>query len=75
MKKPRTLADLQIGEKATIAELHNDEVSLRLMEMGCVPGCEVELKCKALLGGPVCVNVSGYHLSLRLVEAAKILLV
>ena len=75
MKKPRTLADRQIGEKATIAELHNDEVSLRLMEMGCVPGCEVELKCKALLGGPVCVNVSGYHLSLRLVEAAKILLV
>lgn len=75
MNKLRTIADLRIGEKAVIAELHNDEVSLRLMEMGCVPGSEVELKCKALMGGPVCVNVSGYHLSLRLVEAAKVLLV
>lgn len=75
MKKPRTLADLQIGEKGIIAELQNDEMSIRLMQMGCVPGSEVELKCKALLGGPVCVNVSGYNLSLRLVEAAKVLLV
>lgn len=75
MGKPKTLADLQVGDKAIIAALQSDEVSIRLMQMGCVPGCEVELKCKALMGGPVCVNVSGYHLSLRIIEAEKVLLV
>lgn len=74
MKKAKTIADLKVGEKAKIASLHTDEISLRLMQMGCVPGCEVMMNSKAALGGPVCVCVSGYQLSLRLDEASKIIL-
>lgn len=74
MKKTKTIADLKVGEKAKVSALHSDEISLRLMQMGCVPGCEVKMNSKAALGGPVCVCVSGYHLSLRLDEAARVML-
>lgn len=74
MKKVKTIADLKIGDKAVIAALDMDEISLRLMEMGCVPGSPIEVYSKAALGGPMCVSVSGYHLSLRLDEASKIIL-
>ena len=43
------------------------------MEMGCLPGEEIELEKIAPLGDPICVNVAGYHLSLRINEAEHIL--
>lgn len=70
----KTVADLGIGEMGTISRLDDNEVSLKLLEMGCLPGCTVKLCRKAPFGGPVCVHISGYQLSLRKEEAATIIL-
>lgn len=70
----KTVADLGIGEMGKISKLDDNEVSIKLLEMGCLPGCEVRLCRKAPFGGPVCVHISGYQLSLRKEEAATIIL-
>jgi ferrous iron transport protein A len=70
----RSVADLKVGERAIITSLNDQFTSLKLLEMGCLPGTEVCLHCKAPLGGPICLNVSGYCLSMRRSEAATILI-
>lgn len=70
----KSVADLKLGEKGTVCCFRDQEMSLKLLEMGCLPGSEVELTCKAPLGDPVCIRVSGYNLSIRLEEAATIML-
>lgn len=52
----------------------DDELSVKLMEMGCLPGVEVSLQLIAPLGDPIAIEVAGYQLSLRKEEASKILL-
>lgn len=68
----RTLADLKKREKAVITGFTDDTLSVKLMEMGCLPGTEVELELVAPLGDPIAIRVAGYHLSLRKSEAASI---
>ena len=67
------LSELKPGQEGIIKEFNSDEISLKLMEMGCVPGERVLLEQVAPLGDPISVNVAGYHLSLRLSEAEHIL--
>lgn len=63
---------MQPGEVSIIKHLTDEELSGRLLEMGCLPGAQVEFNFRAPLGDPVCISVSGYTLSLRLEEAATI---
>ncbi len=70
MKK---LTELKIGQIGIIQSFENDEIFLKLMEMGCLPGEEIEIENVALSGDPISVYVSGYNLSLRKQEAATIL--
>ena len=74
--RQRSLRDLRPGDHATICCLQDPEMALKLLEMGCVPGQSVRLRSRAPLGGPVTVVVGDdeYTLSLRLEEAATILL-
>ncbi len=67
------LSDLKPGEKGTILSFTDVEMSVKLMEMGCLPGEEVEIEKFAPLGDPVAIRVSGYQLCLRKAEAAVIL--
>ncbi len=67
-----TLADLKIGEKAEIIGFTDEILSLKLLEMGCLPGTEVELTHLAPFGDPIAVKVSGHTLSMRKQEAATI---
>ena len=66
------LSELKPGQEAVIVEFSGEEASIKLMEMGLVPGESVLLEQVAPLGDPISVNVSGYHLSLRLDEAEQI---
>jgi len=66
------LSELRPGQKGIIKKFDNNEIFLKLMEMGCVPGETILLEKIAPLGDPVSINVSGYHLSLRLNEAEHI---
>jgi ferrous iron transport protein A len=70
----RSVRDLKIGEKGTICCLRDPEMSLKLLEMGCIPGTEVKLNSKAPLGDPITIIVNDYTLSLRLDEAENIML-
>jgi ferrous iron transport protein A len=69
MKK---LSELQIGERGIIHSFKNDEIFLKLMEMGCIPGENITVAQIAPLGGPISFLVAGYQLSLRVEEAESI---
>ncbi|MES2731235.1 MAG: FeoA family protein [Bacteroidota bacterium] len=72
--KNRSVADLKVGEKGIIQFFLDELMSLKLLEMGCLPGTEVKLSCVAPFGDPICIKVSGYSLSLRKDEASTILI-
>ena len=61
-----------IGKSAVISSFENDDIFLKLMEMGCVPGETVKVDQAAPLGDPISISIAGYHLSLRLDEAKMI---
>lgn len=44
----------------------------RLLDMGIVPGCSLEILRTAPLGDPVEVRIRGYNLSLRKEEAVRV---
>lgn len=67
------LSDLQPGEKGLILSFQNEELYLKLMEMGCVPGELITIERIAPLGDPISIQVAGYNLSLRQEEADTIL--
>ena len=56
-----------------IREFCGEDISIKLMEMGLVPGEPILMEQVAPLGDPISVNVSGYHLSLRLNEAEQVI--
>ncbi len=69
MKK---LSDLKMGESGIIHSFENDEIFLKLMEMGCIPGELITVEQIAPLGDPISISVAGYQLSLRMNEADSI---
>jgi len=80
---PSSLPDLQekrldrlpIGQRARIREVvGTDGLAVRLMEMGILDGEEIETLGKAPLGDPIEYLIRGYRLSLRIVEAQRVLL-
>ena len=66
MKK---LSEIKVGRTVIIKEFNNDEIFLKLMEMGFVPGEMVTVDQVAPLKDPISISVAGYQLSLRLNEA------
>lgn len=68
----KRLSELAVGQVAVIHSFEKDEIFIKLMEMGCVPGEIVKVEQKAPLGDPISISVAGYHLSLRLSEANSI---
>lgn len=66
------LSQIEIGKRVVIHSFENDDLFIKLMEMGCVPGEVVFIKTKAPLGDPISIMVAGYNLSLRINEADHI---
>jgi ferrous iron transport protein A len=71
MKK---LSELKIGDTGVIKSFTDEEVSIKFMEMGCIPGEYIKIEQCAATGDPISIKVSGYCLSLRLNEAEHILI-
>jgi len=69
----KTIADLKIGERGIIVNFTDEGLSLKLLEMGCLPGTQVTMTHIAPFGDPIAVKVSGYVLSMRKDEAATII--
>ena len=57
---------------ARVTSVATDAHSLRLMEMGVVPGAPVRVVKAAPLGDPIHICVRDYHLALRRAEAKSI---
>jgi ferrous iron transport protein A len=68
------LSQLNPGEKGTIVAFTDLEMSVKLMEMGCLPGEIVEVERIAPFGCPIAIRVAGYQLCLRKNEASVILI-
>ena len=66
------LSSLKIGEEAVIDSFTDEELTLKFLEMGCLPGELVSLERIAPLGDPIVIAVAGYLLSMRKEEAATV---
>lgn len=60
-----TVAHLKRGQKGIIKEFSVDNVPLKLLEMGCLPGNPVELVQMAPFSDPLYININGSHLAIR----------
>jgi ferrous iron transport protein A len=69
----KRLSEIKIGKSAVIHSFEKDDIFIKLMEMGCIPGERIKVEQVAPLGDPISISVSGYVLSLRLNEAEKII--
>ena len=72
IRMDRRLSEVEVGKAVIIKHFENDDIFLKLMEMGCVPGEKITIEQIAPLGDPISILVAGYILSLRLNEAENI---
>ncbi|MFN6130273.1 MAG: ferrous iron transport protein A [Planctomycetota bacterium] len=70
---PWTLCDLKPGESGRVVSVvGEDTVAARLLEMGLLPGEDVEHIGTAPMGDPIEFSVYGYRISLRRDEAQRV---
>jgi ferrous iron transport protein A len=69
-----TVADLKRGQKGIIKEFTDDFLPIKLLELGCLPGNEIELVQIAPLNDPIYINVNGSHIAIRRETALHIAL-
>ena len=71
----KTLNKFSVGERGVISSVSGEgRIRRRLFDMGVTPGAEVVLRKKAPLGDPVEVTIRGYELTLRMAEAACVIM-
>jgi ferrous iron transport protein A len=68
----KKLSELPVGKQAIIRSFDQEEISIKFMEMGIIPGEEIKIEKVAPLGDPISVLVADYWVSLRLEEAQQI---
>ena len=68
----QTIATLKRGEKGIIQNFDIDSIPLKLIEMGCLPGNEVELVQHAPFKDPLYINIDGSYVAIREETAVKI---
>jgi ferrous iron transport protein A len=71
--KTKRLSEVAIGVPVIIRGIEADDLFLKLMEMGFIPGETVTVEQIAPLGDPISIQVAGYNLSLRLNEAYRVI--
>ena len=64
---------LSVGQLGVIHENSFEKIPLSLLEMGCMPGAEVQLLQVAPLNDPLYICVNGSHLAIRRETASEIL--
>jgi ferrous iron transport protein A len=60
-----TLIDLKIGEKAVVVNESVVNLPLKLVEFGCLPGCEIEVIQFAPFKDPIYVKVNDAYVAIR----------
>ena len=70
----RLLSELKKGQKGLIDSFTDYELSIKLLEIGCIPGEMIEVIRISPLGDPIAISVAGYILSQRKAEAETVLI-
>ncbi|MCH8035285.1 MAG: metal-dependent transcriptional regulator [Bacteroidetes bacterium] len=76
--KFKTLSSLSVGEKGTVLGISKrcrGQQRRRLMDLGVVPGTEIEAEMKSIGGDPVAYRIRGASIALRKNQADKIYLI
>ncbi len=60
-----TVVDLKRGQRGIIKACADDILPIKLLELGCLPGNEIEMVQIAPFRDPVYVNVNGSHIAIR----------
>ncbi len=66
------LSDLHRGKEATIAEIHEEVLALRLQEFGIFAGSLIRITGCAPSGCPIMLEAGGTRIGLRREQAALI---
>lgn len=68
-----TLDKLEVTDRGQIVDFTNDTVLSHFIEMGILPGAQVEVCNIAPLGDPLAIAVDGVVISIRKKDAADII--
>lgn len=68
----RLLSEVSERTRGVIISFTDELISSRLMTMGILPGCKIELMRKAPLRGGFYIKFDNQRIALRSVEAASI---
>lgn len=66
------LSELKFGQEALVEQINDNELLLKLLEMGLLPGETVALENIAPFGDPIAVRVGEYKMCLRLEDAESV---
>ncbi len=66
------LSQLKYGQEAIVEKVSDNELSLKLLEMGMLPGEIVSLENIAPFGDPIAIRVGEYKMCIRLEDASNI---
>ena len=69
-----SVTDLKKGERGIITDSSSDSIPLKLLEMGCLPGNEVQLLHLAPFSDPLYLIINGSHVAIRKETATLILI-
>ncbi len=69
------IATLKKGEKGTIQDFDIEQIPLKLIEMGCLPGNEVEIVQEAPFQDPLYIKINDSFVAIRKETAEKIIIV
>ena len=67
-----SIAELKKGQRGVIKRFEAEAIPIKLLELGCLPGNEVEVLQVAPLKDPLHINLNGSHIAIRKGTAEKI---
>jgi ferrous iron transport protein A len=70
----KTLKEVKLGETVKVTKIEGEgAIKRRIMDMGITKGASIYVRKVAPLGDPIEITIRGYELSLRKMDAEKIL--
>ena len=60
-----TVNDLKRGDKCLIKDVATEQLPIKLLELGCLPGNMIELVEIAPLGDPLYLIINDTHMAIR----------
>jgi len=71
-KNHKTLDLLKRGERGIIHSFPDEFIPIKLLELGCLPGNEIQVIQIAPFKDPIYINLGGTHMAIRKDMARKI---